>query len=191
MTRRRHSPGSGQAGFTLVEMLITLVLLLVGLMIASELLMEAAQLLATTSGEAADTPVPLAIARLRADVQGADSALPVFSEEGDLVALVFAGRDASGRERQVVYSKSEDILLRRVVRTDGSLPGSPEIVWKQVLGWRSEINGGLVDLRIDYMRRAVPRSPLPGLPVDRGPRAELRTERMFFLTRGSGLGASW
>jgi prepilin-type N-terminal cleavage/methylation domain-containing protein len=185
----RPLPRSGQAGFTLIEMSVSLVLLFIGMMMAAELLMESAQLFATTSREANEMSVPLAIAGLRADAQGADFASAAITEEGDLAFLSFVSRDAAGREQVIRYLKNDTLLLREVNRIDGA--EQPLTVWTNVTHWKCEINGGLVDLEIDYIRRALPRSPLPGLPVDRGPRAELRTERMFFLTRGRGLGSSW
>ncbi|MFL6196317.1 MAG: prepilin-type N-terminal cleavage/methylation domain-containing protein [Thermoanaerobaculia bacterium] len=176
---------SRQAGFTLIEVLISLVLLMVGLLIAAELLMETAQLFATTSRETTERPIPLAIARLRADVQGADSASPLFTEEGDLSGVLL-----TGPTQAVVYYKEDTKLMRRVDRGSFEVE-TPEVIWENVIGWQAEVNGGVLDLRIDYMLRGAPPSPLPGMPVDRVPGYEMRTERMFFLTRGSGLGASW
>ena len=181
----RGAPRSRQAGFTLIEMLISLVLLMVGLLIAAELLMETAQLFATTARETTERPIPLAIARLRADVQGADSASPLFNEDGDLTGVFLARPDQA-----VVYYKEDTKLMRRVDRGSFEVD-TPEVVWENVLAWRAEVNRGVLDLRIDYMRRGAPPSPLPGMPLDRVPVYEPWSERMFFLTRGSGLGASW
>jgi len=49
----------------------------------------------------------------------------------------------------------------------------------------------LVELRVTYSRRAVPRSPLPGMPVDRGALRKQLTQELFLVPRGGGLGDSW
>jgi prepilin-type N-terminal cleavage/methylation domain-containing protein len=81
-----------QAGFTVIEMTIALVLLLVGLMIAADLLMESSRMFVETSGEALDTPAALTDARIRNDVQGATSVTPQISRtDGSLVAVHVQG----------------------------------------------------------------------------------------------------
>jgi prepilin-type N-terminal cleavage/methylation domain-containing protein len=172
---------AGQAGFTLVELSVALLLLLLALALAADLFQETAQLFAYTSGEALDTPVPLAVARIRGDVQDAAGVLPVPGKEG-LNKLMLQGLDG----RQIVYEKQGEDLYRRVV------PGEPAVLWHGVTGWSCQVLGsGLVDLEVAYRRRAVPRSPLPGLPADRGPATEELTQKMFLLPRGAGLGETW
>src|SRR3954471_23650575 len=110
----RHTT-SPQDGFTLVEMSIALVLLMLGLMLATQVLMETSQLFAETAGEAQDTPVPLVIARIRGDVQGAADASPLLLEDGSLGAVDMVG----GPEGQVIYERRGTDLYRRVLPTAG------------------------------------------------------------------------
>ena len=79
MTRLPSPSRRRQAGFTIVEMMVALVLLLVGLMIAADLLDESSRLFVETAGEATDNPAPLAVARMRADIQASTSVTPLLS----------------------------------------------------------------------------------------------------------------
>src|SRR4051812_40041029 len=104
-----------QAGFTLIEMSVALVLLMVGLMIAADLLMETSQLFGDVAGQANDTPVPLAIARIRSDMQGASSVAIILTPTGPIsrVEILRLGQ-------QITYTKLGDALYRTV-----QVPGSP------------------------------------------------------------------
>lgn len=176
-----------QEGFSLLEMMIVLVLLMVGLMIAADLLMETSQLFAETSGEALDTPVPLVIARIRGDIQGGVGVGTVLREDGTLDKV-----QIQGLGEQIVYEKNGDTLFRTVL-SDAAPPQGSQILWRGVSDWRCQIMPGtaLVELSVTYSRRATPRSPLPGMPVDRGAISQQLTQKMFLLPRGGGLGDSW
>ena len=176
-----------QGGFTLVELSISLVLLIVGLMIAADLLMETAQLFAETSGESLDTPVPLVVARIRGDVQGGIGVSEVRQDDGSLSQVVIQTLG-----EQIVYEKAGDSLVR-TVKIPGAAPRGPETLWRGVVTWNCQTLPGtsLIQLSVTYLRHAVPRSSLPGLPADRGPKVELLTQSMFLLPRGAGLGDTW
>lgn len=178
---------SGQAGFTLLELSIALAVLLVALAISAQLLMETAQLFAETSGEALDAPVPLVIARIRADVQGSIGAIPVFDDDGALVRIVVQNLDG-----QVVYSRGGPNLYRTVVPADGSSQQTM-LLWRGITGWSCQQSSpkGLIELAVTYRRRTMPHTPLPALPAIRGPVTEELTQRMFLLPRGAGLGDTW
>lgn len=185
---RGGSPSpSGQAGFTLLELSISLVLLLLALAIAAQLLMETSQLFAETSGESLDTPVPLVIARIRADVQGSAGVYPVVDEGGALVRVVLQGVD-----RRIFYGKAGGDLYRTMELDDGS-PAQTTLLWRGVADWSCSQIGpkGLIALEVTYRRRSVPHTPLPTLPAIRGPVTEELTQRMFLLPRGAGLGETW
>jgi hypothetical protein len=178
--RPPRSPHTGPAGFTLVETAVALVLLLLALALAADLLQETAQIFAYTAGEALDTPVPLAIARIRNDVLGSMGVVPISGRDG-LDGLVIQGPD-----RPILYERRGDGLYRRVV------PGEPALLWSGVTDWRCQVlPSGLVDLEVTYRRRAVPHSPLPGLPAERGAAMEEATQKMFLLPRGGGLAETW
>ena len=176
-----------QAGFTLVETAVSLVLLLLALTLAAQILLETSQIFAETSGEGLDTPVPLVIARIRGDVQGSLSASLLLDGDGDLDALVLPGAG-----ERILYRKQGNALYREVVPLNGDPPGRPVPLWRGVTGWSCQIlDSNLVDLQVTYRRRTVPRSPMPALPAFRGPVTEELTQRMYFLPRGAGLGDTW
>lgn len=186
---RIPSPTSGarQGGFTLLELLISLTLLVLALALAAQVLLEASKLFAETAGESLDTPVPLAIARIRNDVQGATRVSPMRDKEGQLTQVVLQGYAG-----QIFYTLEGDTLYRTFMPRD-ELPQDPAPLWRGVTGWSCDRIPGtkLIDLEVVYQRRSTPRTPLPTLPVDRGPLQETLTQRMFLLYRGSGLGGSW
>lgn len=179
-------PSRGEAGFTVLEMAISLALLLLCLLLAAQVLEETAQLFAETAGEALDTPVPLVIARIRADVQGSAVVVPIADEDGLLSSVVIHRQGY-----QIVYRKLGEDLYRTVIG-GGSPPGKPEVLWRGVTGWGCRVlDSNLVDLAVTYRRRTTPHSPLPTLPGQRGPLREELTQRMYLLPRGGGLGNRW
>jgi prepilin-type N-terminal cleavage/methylation domain-containing protein len=183
-----RGPKPSQDGFTLVEMSIALVLLMLGLAIATQVLMETSRLFAETAGEAQDTPVPLVIARIRGDVQGAADASPLLLEDGSLAAVQMVG----GPEGQVIYERRGTDLYRRVLPTSGGEP-PPTLLWRGVTAWSCQVVPGtrLLDLQVTYRRRTVPHTPLAVMPAYRGPLTEELTQRLYLLPRGGGLGDTW
>lgn len=184
---RKRGMDRGEAGFTLVEMAISLALLLVALLVAAQVLEETSKLFAETSGEALDAPVPLVIARIRADVLGSTGVIPIPDKDGDLTAI-----SIQGFGHQILYRKLGDALFRTVAPQNGDPPGKPVLLWRGVKAWSCQIQGPrLVELEVTYSRRTSPRSPLPTLPAFRGPVTEDLTQRMYLLPRGAGLGDTW
>ena len=180
---RRPDPGrrSGAAGFTLVELLVSLFLLLLALALAAQLLVESSQMLADAAAEQVESPLPLAVARLRADIVGAAS----FTLLDD--RLLLEGHPAG----TVLYEMTGDELRRIVVDAAGE-PLGESVLLRGVAGWRcSEAGPRLLAVAIRYRRRAVRPSPLPVLPAHRGASSEERTETLLLAPRGAGLGGSW
>jgi prepilin-type N-terminal cleavage/methylation domain-containing protein len=183
MTPFSSTPGRRQAGFTILEMTVALVLLLVGLLIAADLMMESSRLFVETAGEATDNPAPLAVARVRADIQGSTSVTPQYSliDTNQLDSVHIRG---GGQE--IVYQKTGDAIYR-VVSVAG-LPQDPVILWRGVTSWKCD--PGSTDspaiLTITYKRRTTPHTPLPVLPAYRGPLQEEVKEVLYVLPRGNG-----
>jgi prepilin-type N-terminal cleavage/methylation domain-containing protein len=187
---RRHDlvrpvRGSRAAGFTLVELLVSLLLLLLALALAAQILVESSQMLADTAAEQVESPLPLAVARLRADVLGSAS----FSALQD--NLLLEGHPAGS----VLYELAGDELRRIVLDAADERacePAGESVLLRGVAGWRcSEVGPRLLAVTIRYRRRAVRPSPLPTLPAHRGPSREERTETLLLAPRGAGLGESW
>jgi prepilin-type N-terminal cleavage/methylation domain-containing protein len=178
-------PGSRrrQAGFTIVEMIVVLVLLLVGLLMAADLLMESSRLFVETAGEANDTLAPLALARLRADIQAGTGVIPQRSpDDGELVGIAIPGGP-----KDVVYTKDGDSLYRTVSSSSEEKAEPPVLVWRGVTDWSCCRIGEVSPvLSITYQRRSTPHTPLPVLPAYRGPLTEDATETLYLLPRGNG-----
>lgn len=173
-----------QAGFTIVEMMIALVLLLVGLMIAADLLDESSRLFVETAGEALDNPAPLAVARMRADIQNATSVTPQFSPlDGTLDSIYVLGGG-----QKIVYQKTGDTIYRTVYPSPGGPPQDPGTLWRGVTFWNCDPGGmdSPAILTITYTRRTTPHTPLPVLPAYRGPLQEEVKEVLYVLPRGNG-----
>ena len=176
-------PHQRQRGFTLIEMTIVLVLMLVGLLIAADLLMETSRLFAETSGEAIETPIPLVIARIRADVQGSTAVTPELNLDGTRLDKVHIR--ALGEE--ILYQKLGDSLYRLVIPDYGP-PKNPEVLWNGVTDWTCTAGdkSSPVWFSVSYLRRTTPHTPLPVLPFYRGALSEARVERFYLLPRGNG-----
>jgi prepilin-type N-terminal cleavage/methylation domain-containing protein len=175
-----------QAGFTLVELLIALVVLSLALALTAQVLMEGAQMLTDVAAEQADAPMPLVAERLRGDVRAASGFEVLPGLEGP--ALFLEGHPAG----LVVYQRIGDELRRTVVdEVTGKVKGEAPAL-RGVTAWScAERAPGLVAVTLSHNRSAIRRGPLPNLPGQRGPRTEIRTETFLVAPRGAGLGTSW
>ena len=175
-----------QAGFTLVELLISLLLMSLALALAAQVMMEGAQMLTDAAAEQADAPMPLVAARLRGDVRAAAGFEVLEGLEGP--ALFLEGHPAG----LVVYQKVGDELRRTVLDDEtGKVRGEAPAL-RGVTAWScAPIAPGLVAVTLSHRRSAIRRGPLPMLPGQRGPRSEERSEIFLVAPRGAGLGTAW
>ncbi|HVG11217.1 MAG TPA: type II secretion system protein [Thermoanaerobaculia bacterium] len=174
-----------QAGFTLVELLISLVLMSLALALAGQVMMEGAQMLTDAAAEQADAPMPLVAARLRGDIRAAAGFEVIKGLEGP--ALLLEGHPAG----LVVYQKVGDELRRTVVEETGKIRGEGPAL-RSVTSWScAPIAPGLVAVSLSHRRSAIRRGVLPMLPGNRGPRSEERSETFLAAPRGAGLGSAW
>jgi type II secretory pathway pseudopilin PulG len=177
-----------QAGFMLLELLISLILVALGLALAAQLLMETSQMLADAAAEQTESALPLARARLRSDVQACSRAVEVPGPDGRIAELWLVGHPAG----TVRYRKSGRDLLRDVsVAGDGVWEGQT-IVLRNVRSWDAlPVPPGLTALEIHVLRRAIRRSPLPAVPGIGAPGNEEIVETLVVAPRGAGLGQGW
>jgi prepilin-type N-terminal cleavage/methylation domain-containing protein len=193
--RRLPAPRrSSQAGFSLLELLITLALMGLVLALAAGLLTESSRLLVETAGEQRDAPVPLILARIRGDVLGASSFVSTTGEDGEAPRLLLVGHP----QGTLQYEQVGDELRRGVI--EGGRLRHEVTVWRGLVAWScarvpvpglDEPRPDVLRLDFHYRRRSTPRTPLPVLPFHRGPVEETRTETLFLVPRGNGLGTSW
>ena len=164
-----------ESGFSLVELLISLVVVSLALALATQILMETSQMLADSAAEQIESPLPLVRARLRGDIQAAARA-DILRDGLSLREL-----QLSGPAGTVVYRQEEGVLWR------GDTP-----LLRGVRSWECITDGSnLVIVTIRYSARARRRTPLPNAPSARGPLEEERTETLLAAPRGAGLGWGW
>jgi prepilin-type N-terminal cleavage/methylation domain-containing protein len=180
-------PGHRQAGFTLVELLISLVISGVALAIAAGLLQETAQQLSEVGGEQIEAPISTVLDRLRADVRAAIDVdiLPGAGTRSE--ALLLQGLPAG----EVVWIQDGAELRRLVLdpaNPDRPLQDAPLL--RGVESFRAGSTGGLVSIELTYRRERL-RPPSPVVPGQRGERTELRSEALLLAPRGAGLGDGW
>lgn len=175
--RRSRRPA---AGFTLVEVLISLVLLMLALALAAQLLVEAQQMFVDSAAESTDAPAPLAVARLRGDVVTSSAYAIVPSFGGAGVRLVLIGHPAG----EVSYEQEGTTLVRRV--RDAAGHEQAGVLLHRVGGFRAaQVPASeLLFLEVRYLAHAPRRNPLPNAPGTRGPTEVWRTESLYLLPRG-------
>jgi len=175
-----------QAGFTLVELLVSLVITMLALALAAQVLMESSQMLVDAAAEQADAPMPLVVARLRGDVRAAASFQIIAGLNGE-PALLLEGHPAGA----VVYERVGEQLRRTVLDGSGDVLGSATAL-RGVTGWSCLPAGpGLLAVTLAHRRSALRRGPLPALPGQRGAKQTERSELFLVAPRVSGLGESW
>ena len=193
MRRRRPPPRSGpQAGFTLVEVLVSLVLLILVLSIAAQLLGETQQMLVDAAREARDPAAALIATRLRVDVLGASGFVAAPNPDLSCAYLELVGNP----EGVIFYQLTGGAMVRSVLAPDGTPVGAgPLVRGATAFSCASVVNplGGypMVRLEYHYLRSRSRRSPLMLLPSAWGPRQEEVRETLFLTPRGSGLGSWW
>ncbi|HEX7185781.1 MAG TPA: type II secretion system protein [Thermoanaerobaculia bacterium] len=180
MTGRRT-----EAGFTLVEVLISLLIILVAFTFAAQVLQETSQMLADTAAEQRDAAMPQVVARIRTDIQSSWTFQVLPGTTSPRLRLM--GHPAG----VVEYDKVGSSLRRTLLDGAGEVRGRG-IAMRGVEEWScAPVTPDLVAVTIRYRRHALRRSPLPTAPGHRGPRTEVRTETFLVIPRGAGLGDHW
>jgi type II secretory pathway pseudopilin PulG len=187
---RRPRRPRREMGFTLIELVVSMLLLVVAVTIAAELLGEAQQMLVDAGREALDPPAALLATRLRADVQGAASAVAAQNPDLSCAFLELAGRPPG----PIIYQLVAGNLVRSVLAADGTLLGSA-VLLRGATSFRCVTSslGGPTVVLLDYRyrRSRTRRSPLMLVPSLWAPVREVVHESLILTPRGAGLGASW
>lgn len=180
------SGGRRERGFTLLEMLIALTLVIFALGLASQLLMETAVLFQGSAREARSTPVPQAIARMRADVIASAYCVVTTLPDGTMDRLVLSGHPAGN----VAYQRVGTNLYRIQNSVDAA---DGEILWSGVDSWSARLvpdGGRLLHVEVHYRQGKGPQF-LARTPGRQGPLEIPRVQSLYALPRGAGLGTGW
>lgn|GEM_PF-1681635 len=202
--RPRRRPGPGvpaghglvaraarrQAGYTLVELLISLLLLVLVVEVAAQLLGETQQMLVDAGREALDPAAALVAVRLRADVLGASSAVAALKPD-----LSCAYLELLGNPPGPIFYQLEAGTLFRTVAAAGGAPLVSSIVLRGATSFHCVTSsaGGptVVLLAYRYRRSRTRRSPLMLMPALWAPAREEVRESLILTPRGAGLGTAW
>lgn len=151
-------PGDHRAGFSLVEVAVTLAVLAIALALAGRLVLESQLGLVRTQAELANPLPRYALTRLRADLETAtdvaailtgwrSSPLQVTLATGERVAW----REAGGGLERLVLDGAGVIVVRHVALRDVA-------AWR----WR-EVAPGLIDVEVTVRARDTSAVPLIGV----------------------------
>ncbi|HYL04807.1 MAG TPA: prepilin-type N-terminal cleavage/methylation domain-containing protein [Thermoanaerobaculia bacterium] len=182
--------GRREGGFTLVELVVSMLLFVVVVSIAAELLGEAQQMLVDAGREALDPAAALIAMRLRADVQGASAAVAAQNPDLSCAFLELSGQPPG----PIFYRLVAGDLVRSVLDGSGAPLGSA-VLLHRTTSFRCATSslGGPTVVLLDYgyRRSRTRRSPLMLVPGLWAPALEAVHESLILTPRGAGLGASW
>jgi prepilin-type N-terminal cleavage/methylation domain-containing protein len=180
-----------QAGFTLVELVVSLALLALAMAISAQLLQETQQMLVDAGLEALDPNAALVATRLRADILGASVAVAVQNRDDLSCAYLELLGDPPG---PIFYQLRRGALFRRVFAADGTplgasvlLRGATSFTCATVSSWGPTV----VLVSYEYLRSRTRRSPLALPPALWRSRQETVRESLVLTPRGAGLGRAW
>jgi prepilin-type N-terminal cleavage/methylation domain-containing protein len=177
-------------GFSLIEMVVSMLVLAVAMTIAAELLGETQQMLVDAGRQALDPAAALIATRLRADVQGAATAVAVQNPNLSCGFLELFGHPTG----PIVYRLVGGDLVRSVLGAGGAPLGSA-VLLRGATSFHcatSSLGGPtVVLLSYSYGRSRTRRSPLMLVPSLWAPAQEVVRENLILTPRGAGLGTWW
>jgi hypothetical protein len=188
MLVRAAAPGRRQAGFTLLEAMISLLLVMIALTLAVSLLDDARRMLDAGRRDATDPMPRYARVTLRRDLSEARAASSSLLPElwtSEPLAL------ATAEPGHLRYDVEGDRLVRTRYDLEGA-PVSRRVVLAGLDGWRwRNAGGGLLDIELRYRRS--PLSLLGANPRDAARRAAPRpvVDRFRVALRGARSRSRW
>ncbi len=178
----------GQAGFTVLELMVSLLIVSLAVAIAAHLMAEAQRRSVIEQRRALETAVPIALKQLRADVSaaldGGGSAL-----RGEPLELVLP----SGLI--VSYEQSGDQLVRRTSDPVGQrvlLDGVTSFSWRWPggLGIPLDDDRQLLKIDVEYLRTRRSGPQVAGGARVTAPQ-EVEQQTLWVMLRGGGSRAGW
>ena len=138
-----------QAGFTVLELIISFAILLIAMMIAGRLLLEAQARMSHSARQALEPVAAIALKQIRADIRSSTE-VPAYGSAWNWEPLILLGHPNG----TVSYKKLGDDLVRIVSRGSVTEPAS-RIILRSVSVWRWRLN---------------PEAPLPLVDIELGQR---------------------
>lgn len=179
---RRGRPRA-EAGFTLIELTVAMVLMIVALLLATDVLMESHTIFAEVARDLREPPLTQIVGRLRADVQAARSASGVPGLGGRL-DLTITGVGV------VRYGLVEGQLLRTVFRPGIATSSAP--ILYDVTSWLwTQPSPQLLQIQIARRRHATPRGSFGLERLRQGMRSIPEVVTIDIQMRGGGKGNQW
>lgn len=147
----------GAAGFSVLELVVTMAVVAIALALVGRLLLESQLGLLRAQAELGNPLPRYALARLRSDVQGAL----------DVPAILPGWRSSplllSGDGQRVAWRRDGDDLERVILDAAGN-PEVRHVALRDVADWRWRVVApGLVDVELVYRSRDTSRLPLVGV----------------------------
>jgi len=148
------------AGFTLVEMMVTLGVLAIALALASRLLIESQLGLVRTSAELGNPLPRYAVTLLRLDLEEAQPIAPMMPVwRASPLVLTLPGGE------RVAWLGTDADALERVLLDDAGKPLVRHVVLRDIAAWRwRPATERLIDVEITYRARDTSGVPLADVP---------------------------
>jgi prepilin-type N-terminal cleavage/methylation domain-containing protein len=179
--RQRWGVRPGAAGFSLVEMVVTMAVLAIGLALVGRLVIEAQLGLARAQAELGNPLPRYALARLRSDLRsalGVPAILPGWRSSP--LTLVLEGGE------RIAWQRSDDDLERAILDPSGEA-SVRHVALRDVADWRWRPTAdGLVDVELVYRARDTSGVPLVGVARTWSPPTVERSVWMRVALRASG-----
>ena len=177
---------SSRRGYGLLELVISLPIAVLVLILVSQLLQDVQRTYSTTRLRVVDPLPHHALQLLRNDLQGAKQVIPPSTNlPGRPLDLVL------GNNSRVRYEKTNGDFLRTQLDASGQ-PTNTMYLLPRVMNWTwSEIQPGLVEIQVDYLRRTTASVRRSGLPSINAGGTVIEPLRLRVSLRGVAGKESW
>lgn len=182
-----RSGAGGEAGYSLLELVVSTLVLAVVLMVAARLLLESQWMFLRSASEANNPDVGLALTQIRNDLRASSSVRFPASRWSP------TGLDLLGHPAGELRYQTRGDTLERIVFDDGGLELGRRPVLRGIVRWRwRQVGAGLVDIELSHASRRAPRGTNLVAPPNRRPGVVEETSHLLRIAlRGAKTGRGW